>query len=101
MAPLNTGRTQHGSVLLESPRAFAFCGTQGRAKRLNSIERIDIEAEREWKQLPVDNRINKSLFLAASGFRDGIAVFGGSDHVSLTTYIVSREGEFREDLSSD
>ena len=38
--PLNTGRAWSGSILLQSMRAFCFCGTQGPFNLLNSVESL-------------------------------------------------------------
>ena len=57
LPPLNTVRSSHGSVLLKSMRVFYFCGAVGPGIRFNSIE--SLEAEREWKTLPLNEKITK------------------------------------------
>lgn len=74
---LNTARYLPGSILLETKRAFCFCGGQG-DHRFSSIESIQSNKEEGWKALPLNESIAKTYSLAAAEYRNEILVFGGS-----------------------
>ena len=100
LAPLITPRMWSGSILLKSRRAMCFCGTQGNVE-VNSIEKIELETESEWKALPRNEEIAQTGQLAAVSFHNKIALFGGIDHASFNMYILSEDGGLEQDLSSD
>ena len=68
MPPLNKARRNPGSILLSSQRAFCFCGEIGDFKKTNSIEKLEICVDKQWKLLPVDDRVVKICNLAAASF---------------------------------
>ena len=69
-------RSLAGRVLLESMRAFCFCGTHG--FELNSIERVDIPKEGSWKELAIsNNEIPSTFHLTGVSYHSKIIVFGG------------------------
>ena len=53
---LKTARQSAGTVLLPSLKAFCFCGTRGQ-EELNLIETLQLEAQAEWKSLPLSDKI--------------------------------------------
>ena len=52
LPPLNEGRSNHASLLLENLKAFCFCGLK-KGEPVDSIESIEIETGREWSILAV------------------------------------------------
>ena len=51
---LSTARMRAGSVLLQSQKAFCFCGTQEH-HQLNSIESLQIGLEQDWRTLALSS----------------------------------------------
>ena len=97
---LNAARFWPESILLNSKRAFCFCGGQI-VRNLNSIESLNLESEGKWKTLPLNAKIPKTWQLAAVEYTDKIVVFGGHSLASFNLFILSREGELEQDLSND
>ena len=95
---LNTSRYSPGSILLQSMRAFCFCGC-GSESILNSIERLEPHQEGGWKTLPLNDKIAKTYYLAATEYGNKVVLFGGSSGTFYITYILSEEGELEMNLS--
>ena len=87
-------------MLLQSKRAFYFCGINGHERYLNSIETIQLETDEEWKVLSLDERIKKSYSLGAISFEGGILVYGGAAPSPQVMYTFTEEGKLEWDLSS-
>ena len=66
---------------------------------LNSIESLQTEVDREWKTLPLNDKIAKTYSLTGAQYGNAIVVFGGSPVISLNTLIL--RGELKQDLSQD
>ena len=94
---LNTARDTPGCILLESKRAFCFCGLKPTGICSNSIERLDTA---KWKTLPLNHQIQKTLHLGAGLFLGEIVVFGGTSYTPSITYKFSEEGDLLADLSA-
>ena len=68
LAPLNTARQHPGSILLKPMKVFCFCGYHDEVGELNSIERIELGCEEEWKAIPLDGRVERTFQLAGVEF---------------------------------
>ena len=101
LPPLNVARWWAGSILLNSRRAFCFCGAQGPDNHLNSIEMLQTISEEKWTLLPVNDKIAKTYHVAAVPFQNKIFLFGGHPKAPYNMYGLSKEGELLEDLSDD
>ena len=83
LPPLNEGRACPGSLLLNSMKAFCFCGALSMSVSLNSIESLELESQSNWKALPLNEKVVQTFHLAATSFRGKILLFGGtSSHSS-------------------
>ena len=74
LAPLNIARNKPGTVVLESLRAFAFCGNQ--LSDLPSIERA--EKGENWKIVAMNRKVASLSNLTLVSFRHSVLIFGGS-----------------------
>ena len=62
--PLNTARASPGSIVLQSKRAFCFCGRQGAERDLNSIESLEVEQKAAWRLLlSTTGSLNREIWL--------------------------------------
>ena len=77
LPPLNQPRYYSGSILLESKKAFCFCGGQATVN-LNSIECIQTDKDWKWQILALSDKIAKTSHLAAASFEGSIILFGGT-----------------------
>lgn len=99
LPPLNHARHWPASCVLESRRAFCFCGAVSVKIFHNSIEMIDIGKQGQWKLLPLDERVAASYDLAAAVIENKIYVFGGRENTSYNMYAFNEEGELVQDFS--
>ena len=76
-ASLDLARHHPGSIVLQSLKAFCFCGTLDSIINTNSIESLQIDADREWQFLPLNDEIRKTQQIAAVAFMGSVFVFGG------------------------
>ena len=93
LPPLPIPLRYSGSVLLQSKRAYCFGGDQGNDKYVNLVESLQIPTDARWRTLPTDNKIKKTLHLAAVSLFNGIVLFGGRSYTHSVTYILNEEGE--------
>ena len=95
---LNIGWKSPGSLLLQSKRAFCFCGEY----KFYTIETIQIDCEAKWKTLAFENtKVLLTNSLRGVSLFNSIVLFGGECTGPLTTLILSEEGELLRDLSDD
>ena len=57
-------------------KAFCFCGSKDDLTHLNSIESLE-SGGREWKTLPLSEKVAKMREITAASFQIKIVVFGG------------------------
>ena len=63
---LNLARCLPGTILLESKKAFCFCGRQEGYTNLNSIETLQTDSGREWAILALTDRVAPGFYLACA-----------------------------------
>ena len=88
---LNEAWFLSGSVLLPGLRAFCFCGAATLQDRFNTVERIEVKCSNEWKTLPLNDNLAKTVLLACTQFQGELVLFGGTASVSYSTYILSED----------
>ena len=66
---------------------------------MNIIETLQIGIEREWRKLPVNEKIRPAYHLAVAQVDESILLFGGTTYSGLVMQKFSEEGELLEDLS--
>ena len=91
LPPLKAPRHLPGSALLETKRAFCFCGHQ--PAYLNTIESIQTDTEVKWKTVPLNEKVPKTFHLAVVSTSNKLVVFGGRSYHSLHSFIFSEEAE--------
>ena len=68
---------------------------------MNSIERLQIGSDQEWRIVSLNEKMAKTDHLCAVSFEDKIVVFGGTIAASYSSYILSEKGELLKDQSKE
>ena len=96
LPPLENPPFMSISVLLESRKAFIFCGYA----RRHLVETLETDTELRWKTLPVKiGGIGFSMITCVS-FQGSIIVYGSSSFKKSVTFVFEEEGLLMKELGS-